>query len=93
MKGTEEDLGLIPLTLAEILNFTSNNPDIDAQLKVSYIEIYNENVNDLLSSNKKNLLIRDFKENGSKSIIIPDLTETLVSSAKEAYDLFNKGEE
>ncbi len=84
MKGTDNDLGLIPLTLQEILNFTSNNPDIDAQLKVSYIEIYNESVNDLLSK-KKNLQIRDFRENGSKSIIIPDLTEKLVSSAKEAY--------
>jgi len=80
------------LTLSQILNFTASNSNIDAQLKVSYIEIYNENVNDLLNIQNKNLLIRDVKDQGTKSIIIPNLTETIVTSAEEAYDLFQRGE-
>ena len=55
MKGTEDDKGLIPLTLSEILNYTEKHSHIESQLKVSYIEIYNENVNDLLQTKATNL--------------------------------------
>ena len=34
----------------------------DVKVSASYMEIYNENVNDLLDYNKKNLEIRECKE-------------------------------
>ena len=36
----------------------------DAKVSASYMEIYNESVNDLLNSNKKNLEIRENKDGG-----------------------------
>ena len=62
-------------------------------MKISYIEIYNECINDLLNPNKKNLDIREFKDNnGYRSIVIPGLTTKIVKNAQEAFKLFEKGE-
>jgi len=45
--------------------------------KVSYLEIYNEQVRDLLSTKKTNLMI---VENTQKGVSIPDLTEFKVTN-------------
>ena len=36
----------------------------DAKVSASYMEIYNESVNDLLNCNKRNLEIRENKDGG-----------------------------
>lgn len=52
MMGEHDDLGLIPLTIKDILNHKQKliGEKINCELKLSYIEIYNEQVKDLLSS-------------------------------------------
>jgi len=73
MRGTEEHQGIIPLALQEIFkslnhqgipfsfkdhhhaNYTGNSWNV----KVSYLEIYNECVNDLLDASRKNLDVRE----------------------------------
>jgi kinesin family protein 15 len=47
------------------------------KVSVSYLEIYNENVNDLLDTTKKNLDVRETKERG---IYIENLSEFEVST-------------
>ncbi len=59
-------------------------------MKVSYLEIYNENVNDLLDPTKKNLDIRESRQRG---IYIDGLSEYEVSSIEETMTYLLKGDE
>ena len=89
MKGKfPSNEGIIPLSIKEIFNLMDNNKNF--KVKCSYFELYNENINDLLDVNKKNLEIR---ENSNKEIIINNLTEILCDSTTEILNLFFKGEE
>ncbi len=80
--------GIIPLSIKEIFSLMGNSKNF--KVKCSYFELYNENINDLLDVNKKNLEIR---ENSNKEIIINNLTEILCESKTEILNLFFKGEE
>ena len=59
-------------------------------VKVSYIEIYNECVNDLLDPTRKNLSVR---ENQQGRAIIDNLSEFEVSSLEETMHYLLKGDE
>jgi hypothetical protein len=59
-------------------------------IKVSYIEIYNECVNDLLDVTRKNLSVR---ENQQGRTIIENLSEYEVSSLEETMAYLQKGDE
>ena len=58
-------------------------------MKCSYLEIYNECINDLLGTGKS-LDLQDVK---GKGIQVQGLEEYLVISQREALELFNRGEE
>ena len=91
MKGeSKTNEGLIPLCIREIFN-ALNNPDSNitkSVVKVSYSEIYNETVNDLIDTNKKNLEIRE----SPKGIFVNNLSEIIVTNVEKAMQLLNKGE-
>eukprot|EP01017_Pseudomicrothorax_dubius_P042421 TRINITY_DN6922_c0_g1_i2.p1 TRINITY_DN6922_c0_g1~~TRINITY_DN6922_c0_g1_i2.p1 ORF type:complete len:609 (+),score=94.39 TRINITY_DN6922_c0_g1_i2:220-2046(+) len=91
MKGDSRAPGLIPLTIKEIFQKIAelSEKGIDVEAKVSYIEIYNETVNDLLNPKEKSLEIRDHLTKGT---YIPGLTESIVRNDRDAYEFFNKGE-
>ena len=57
----------------------------------SYVEIYNESVNDLLDTSKKNLEIREDKINNQ--IFIDGLTKIEVQNKQQIIDLLRKGSE
>lgn len=82
MKGTASDPGLIPTTLRKLFEV---QPDAKIKraisAKMSYYEIYNETINDLLDTNKVNLEIREDKENG---IFVKDLTQVDVHDFQTA---------
>ena len=83
--------GIIPLTLKEIFNKINSSKDIlNSKITVSFIEIYNESINDLLNSSKINLELR---ETLNKEIIVNNLTEIKVNSHEEALNLLLKGNE
>ena len=88
MKGKlPSNEGIIILSIKEIFSLLE---DKNFNLKCSYFELYNENINDLLDINKKNIEIR---ENLNKEIIINNLTEISCTSKTEVLNLFFKGEE
>ena len=58
------------------------------QIKISYLEIYNEQVIDLLVDNSPSLMI---VEDVIKGIVVPDLSEYYVKSSKELINLIMKG--
>ncbi|KAL3205485.1 hypothetical protein MRX96_040778 [Rhipicephalus microplus] len=46
--GSSKEPGLIPLTIDAIFDIIQNMPEREYLVRISYIEIYNENVLDLL---------------------------------------------
>ena len=91
MKGESKiNEGLIPLSIKEIFNtLNSSESNITKSIvKVSYAEIYNETVNDLIDTSKKNLEIRE----SPRGIFVNNLSEITVTNVEKAMQLLNKGE-
>lgn len=86
--GDSDSPGLIPQTL-EFLFSSIASDSRKFTFKISYLEVYNEQVNDLLDTSKKNLEIR---ETTDKKIYIESLTEHGVENVKQAYELLSLGE-
>ena len=93
MKGETKsnNEGLIPLSIKEIFNSLNDKESLITKsiVKVSYSEIYNEMVNDLIDPSKKNLEIR---ESMNKGIFVNNLSEIIVTNMEKAMQLYNKGE-
>ena len=92
MKGDQKNNeGLITLSIKEVFNSLNNKDTCISKytVKISYIEIYNENVNDLIDNSKKNL---EIKESSNKRIYVNNLSEISVSNVEKALQIYNKGE-
>ncbi len=81
MLGNEENPGIMLLTLQELFyKITSNSLVRDYNVKLLYIEIYNENIRDLLSNSDEYL---DLREDPNKGLIVSGVNELNVTSANE----------
>ena len=81
--------GVIPLSIKEIFSLIEGN-DMKSCIKVSYVEIYNEAINDLLDNSKKNL---DIREGLNKEVFVNNLTEVKVCNSNDVMSLLKKGED
>ncbi|CAL1599396.1 unnamed protein product [Knipowitschia caucasica] len=80
MLGSSEQPGVIPRAVREVFKLVQSKREQDEwdfSIGMSYLEIYNEKVLDLLSPNSQDLPIREDKD---KNILIPGLTYTTVTS-------------
>ncbi|XP_076007607.1 kinesin-like protein KIF22 [Genypterus blacodes] len=80
MLGSPEEPGVIPHAVREVFNLVKAKDEDDGwdyRVGMSYLEIYNEKVLDLLSPSSQDLPIREDKD---KNILIPGLTHTPLSS-------------
>lgn len=80
MLGSSEQPGVIPRAVREVFNQVRSkdgNEGWSYSIGMSYLEIYNEKVLDLLSPSSQDLPIREDKD---KNILIPGLTHTTISS-------------
>ena len=89
MKGTIEEPGVIPLSLSELFEAIRLEQTRQFLVRVAYLEVYNETVNDLLDTSNQNLEIRENLERGT---FVQGLTELPVASEDEALQLFLRGE-
>lgn len=48
MRGSDDDPGMMILCIRDIFDYIENHPNLKFTLKVSYMEVYNEEINDLL---------------------------------------------
>ena len=64
MLGTPQSPGILPCAVRDIFNFTKNDPEHEYKIWVSYLEIYNESINDLLVPGSQNLKIKDDPRTG-----------------------------
>jgi kinesin family protein 15 len=69
--------------------------DVAFTVKCSYLEIYNEQVADLLAPPDADARAAraapQIREHDKRGVFVEGLTEALVTSAEETYDLFTRG--
>lgn len=87
-----DDQGIIPRAVTEVFEYIQNDTDnADSQwlVRVSYLQIYNERISDLLKpSGKDNLRIR---ESGDGGVFVEELSEHIVKGPGEVYQLLQQG--
>ncbi|KAJ7667510.1 kinesin-like protein [Mycena polygramma] len=93
MMGYGADKGIVPLTCAElfvrVVDKTAADSNLSFTVEVSYIEIYNEKVRDLLNpKNTGNLRVR---EHPSLGPYVEDLSKLVVGSYEEMMTLMDEG--
>ncbi|XP_039704803.1 centromere-associated protein E isoform X4 [Pteropus medius] len=91
MMGSDDYLGVIPRAIQDIFQKIKKFPDREFLLRVSYMEIYNETITDLLCNTQKMkpLIIR---EDFNRNVYVSDLTEEVVYTPEMALKWITKGE-
>nr|KAF6433674.1 kinesin family member 27 [Molossus molossus] len=86
----EGQKGIIPRAIQEIFQNISENPSTDFKIKVSYIEVYKEDLRDLLEleTSMKDLHIREDEKGNT---VIVGAKECQVESADEVMSLLEMG--
>ncbi|CAH0664244.1 unnamed protein product [Spodoptera exigua] len=90
MEGTPDHEGIIPRAFRHIWAHIENSasPDVTHLVSCSYIELYLEDVRDLLSKDCKKLTIRGQELNG---FYIPEMTSVVCKSAAEMVRVMRAG--
>ncbi|XP_041957142.1 centromere-associated protein E isoform X9 [Alosa sapidissima] len=91
MMGNSRTPGVIPLAMEDVFQTIKNCPKKEFLLRVSYMEIYNETVTDLLCDSWKRKPL-EIREGNYKNVYVADLTEELVTSPDQALAWIRKGE-
>lgn len=90
MLGTEDKEGIMVLTLEELFDKISfYSTEREYKLKLWYLEIYNENIRDLLNPNNEECV--DLREDPTKGVSVANITELTVTSCKDIMQLLKKG--
>ncbi|KAG4934004.1 hypothetical protein JHK87_048006 [Glycine soja] len=89
MRGTKAEPGVIPLAVHDLFQIIQQDVDREFLLRMSYMEIYNEEINDLLAPEHRKLQIH---ENLERGIYVAGLREEIVASPEQILDLMEFGE-
>ncbi|XP_067141654.1 centromere-associated protein E-like [Centruroides vittatus] len=90
MVGTRDNPGIIFFTINSIFDTIENMPDREFLLRISYMEIYNEAISDLLSENtNQNLRIY---ENLDGQLCVQELKEVTVTNYDQIFQIWRQGE-
>ncbi|XWS66479.1 hypothetical protein CRYUN_Cryun05aG0203100 [Craigia yunnanensis] len=89
MHGDQRSPGIVPLAVKDAFSIIQETPNREFLLRVSYLEIYNEVVNDLLNPAGQNLRIRE----DAQGTFVEGIKEEVVLSPAHALSLIAAGEE
>lgn len=89
MKGGEQDPGFVSLAIDEIFEKIALTPQVEHNLTVTYLEIYNEKIVDLLSTACTDLKIRDDPIYGTK---IMGISLPVITSKYQLLQLIRRGD-
>lgn len=90
-----ENAGIIPRTLNDLFKTLSTKQEYS--VKISFIELYNEELRDLLISNEgqtpieNKKVVRIFEDPNKKSIIVQGMEEIFIKNAEEGMKLLSNG--
>ncbi|KAJ0790780.1 putative plus-end-directed kinesin ATPase [Helianthus annuus] len=89
MNGSHNDPGIIHRAVRDIFSNTNMSTEREFLIRVSYMEIYNEEINDLFAVENQKLQIHESLERG---IYVAGLREEIVNSADQVLKLIQMGE-
>ncbi|KAL7315489.1 Kinesin-like protein kip2, variant 2 [Mucor circinelloides] len=87
--GNETEPGVIPRSVDNVFGFIKKAITREFLLRVSYLEIYNETIKDLLNPSNDNLKIHQDKIRG---VYVTPLTEEVVTSPEDVLRIIERGE-
>jgi kinesin family protein 18/19 len=89
MLGTEDCPGIMLLSIEELFNSIEKYSfERDYKLKISYVEVYNENIKDLLTERSENL---DLREDNVKGVCVAGVTEIMTTNVDEIMRYIRQG--
>ncbi|XP_047270920.1 kinesin-like protein KIN-7C, mitochondrial isoform X1 [Capsicum annuum] len=91
MHGEQKSPGIIPLAVKDVFGIIQETPEREFLLRVSYLEIYNEVINDLLDPTGQNLRVREDAQ--VRGTYVEGIKEEVVLSPAHALSLIASGEE
>ena len=89
-----QQVGIVPRAINTIftrINEEQQNPSFKFKITVSFMELYNEELCDLLNNKKGGGVTPTIREDGSGKIVWLNLVEETVSSSDEILALLEKG--
>ncbi|XP_021284616.1 kinesin-like protein KIN-7N isoform X1 [Herrania umbratica] len=89
MNGSSTDPGIIHRAVNDIFQKIQTISDREFLIRVSYMEIYNEEINDLFTVENQKLQIHESLERG---IFVAGLREEIVNNAEQVMNLLQSGE-
>ncbi|XP_076450094.1 kinesin-like protein KIF3B [Babylonia areolata] len=92
MQGVRSDpdlMGLIPRSFDHVFNHISRSENQQYLVRASYLEIYQEEIRDLLSKDQSKHL--ELKERPDTGVYVKDLSSFVTKSVKEIEDIMNTG--
>jgi centromeric protein E len=98
MQGTATSPGVIPLAITDIFSFIRETPHREFLLRVSYLEIYNEKINDLLSASAANGPAGTqqeeikLREDSKRGVYATPLKEEIVQSPTQLLRVIARGD-
>ena len=94
MMGTEENSGLIPRTCQDLFERIESNqsPNVSYNVRVSYFEVYNEHVRDLLVPRSDPPFYLKIRESPTEGPYVKDLTDQPVRSYEDIIRLMKMGD-
>ena len=81
--------GIIPRTFDHVIAAIHTSEDRQYVIRASFIEIYNEDIMDLLEEKKG--FKKDLKENPTQGVFIKDLKKVAVRSVDEMFKILDLG--
>ena len=99
MQGTATNPGVIPLAITDIFSYIRETPHREFLLRVSYLEIYNEKLNDLLAgpvvgmggqSGQDEIKLR---EDSKRGVYATPLKEEIVQSPTQLLRVISRGDQ
>ncbi|MQL82026.1 hypothetical protein Taro_014479, partial [Colocasia esculenta] len=88
MHGDQASPGIIPLAIKDVFSIIQDTPGCEFLLRVSYLEIYNEVINDLLDPTGQNLRVRE----DAQGTYVEGIKEEVVLSPGHALSFVAAGE-
>ena len=100
MQGTATNPGVIPLAITDIFSYIRETPHREFLLRVSYLEIYNEKIHDLLSTPAANSPVSGagqqeeikLREDSKRGVYATPLKEEIVQSPTQLLRVIARGD-
>ena len=88
MAGTQEAPGVMPRAISDLFKIAKKKDEFNWRFTMTYVEIYNERIKDLLNPNSAELDVRECPKRGN---IVAGAVEVGVSSLHHVMELMSKG--